>query len=165
MAEKSCHPSCHAYAIDIFQQPRASSNLVWEDGSQGWNKTGNFEVKIMDYLVISIDAIMGYFAQDSVISSDTITGYFVQDSVISSDAITAYFVQDSVISIDTIMGYFVQGGVDTVMGYLVIQDHRDRDRRRHSSADDFRARVLERRALERKDSNHSESSELSLIHI
>ena len=73
--------------------------------------------------------------------------------------ITGDFVQDSVISIDAIMGYFVQGGVDTIMGYLVIQDHRDRDRRRHSSADDFRTRVLERRALERKDSNHSESSE------
>ena len=37
-----------------------------------------------------------------------------------------------------------------------------RDRRRHSSADDFRTRVLEKRALERKDSNHSESSEGSL---
>ncbi|CAL1530340.1 unnamed protein product [Lymnaea stagnalis] len=37
-----------------------------------------------------------------------------------------------------------------------------RERRRHSSADDFRARVLERRALERKDSNHSEGSEGSL---
>ncbi|GFN87077.1 microtubule-associated serine/threonine-protein kinase [Plakobranchus ocellatus] len=34
-----------------------------------------------------------------------------------------------------------------------------RERRRHSSADDFRARVLERRALERKDSNQSEGSE------
>jgi hypothetical protein len=40
-----------------------------------------------------------------------------------------------------------------------LQDQRDR--RRHSSADDFRTRVLERRALERKDSNHSESSECS----
>ncbi|KAL8582089.1 hypothetical protein ACOMHN_004009 [Nucella lapillus] len=39
--------------------------------------------------------------------------------------------------------------------------HQDdnRDRRRHSSADDFRTRVLEKRALERKDSNHSESSD------
>ncbi|XP_035827473.1 microtubule-associated serine/threonine-protein kinase 3 [Aplysia californica] len=37
-----------------------------------------------------------------------------------------------------------------------------RERRRHSSADDFRARVLERRALERKDSNQSEGSEGSL---
>ena len=203
MAEESCHPSCHAYAIGIFQQPRASSNLVWGDGFQGWNKIGNFEVKTVykpviisivtgDFVqdsVISNDAIMGYFVQDSVISNDTITGYFVQDSVISidtitgyfvqdpvisidvimgyfvqdsvisNDAVTCYFVQDSVISIDAIMGYFAQGSVDTIMGYLVIQDHRDRDRRRHSSADDFRTRVLERRALERKDSNHSESSE------
>ncbi|BFY99940.1 hypothetical protein BsWGS_02980 [Bradybaena similaris] len=38
-----------------------------------------------------------------------------------------------------------------------------KERRRHSSADDFRARVLERsRALERKDSNYSEGSEGSL---
>nr|KAG5689984.1 hypothetical protein BaRGS_008529 [Batillaria attramentaria] len=39
------------------------------------------------------------------------------------------------------------------------QDEQARDRRRHSSADDFRQRVLERRALERKDSNQSESSD------
>ncbi|CAG5132563.1 unnamed protein product, partial [Candidula unifasciata] len=37
-----------------------------------------------------------------------------------------------------------------------------KERRRHSSADDFRARVLERRALERKDSNYSEGSDGSL---
>lgn len=35
-------------------------------------------------------------------------------------------------------------------------------RRRHSSADDMRARVLEKAALERKDSNQSESSDTSL---
>ncbi|KAL8618608.1 hypothetical protein ACOMHN_015718 [Nucella lapillus] len=39
------------------------------------------------------------------------------------------------------------------------EDHRDRDRRRHSSADDFRTRVLAKRALERNDSIQSESSE------
>ncbi|XP_070194512.1 microtubule-associated serine/threonine-protein kinase 3-like isoform X2 [Littorina saxatilis] len=38
-------------------------------------------------------------------------------------------------------------------------DSRDRDRRRHSSADDFRTRVLERRALERKDSESSDGSQ------
>ncbi|CAG5125697.1 unnamed protein product, partial [Candidula unifasciata] len=37
-----------------------------------------------------------------------------------------------------------------------------KERRRHSSADDFRLRVLEKRALERKDSNHSEGSDGSL---
>lgn len=42
------------------------------------------------------------------------------------------------------------------------QDQKSKERRRHSSADDFRTRVLEKQALERKDSNHSESSEGSL---
>ena len=37
-----------------------------------------------------------------------------------------------------------------------------RDRRRHSSADEMRTRLLEKKALERKDSNQSESSENSL---
>ncbi|WAR23556.1 MAST1-like protein [Mya arenaria] len=37
-----------------------------------------------------------------------------------------------------------------------------RDRRRHSSADEMRTRLLERQALERKDSNQSTSSENSL---
>ena len=35
----------------------------------------------------------------------------------------------------------------------------DLDKRRHSSADDFRTRVLARRTLVRNDSNQSESSE------
>ncbi|XP_013079092.2 microtubule-associated serine/threonine-protein kinase 3-like isoform X6 [Biomphalaria glabrata] len=46
--------------------------------------------------------------------------------------------------------------------YTNIPPQELRERRRHSSADDFRARVLEKRALERKDSNHSEGSEGSL---
>ncbi|XP_059151907.1 microtubule-associated serine/threonine-protein kinase 3-like isoform X3 [Physella acuta] len=46
--------------------------------------------------------------------------------------------------------------------YANIPPQELRERRRHSSADDFRARVLERRALERKDSNHSEGSEGSM---
>ena len=37
-----------------------------------------------------------------------------------------------------------------------------RDRRRHSSADEMRTRLLEKQALERKDSNQSTSSENSL---
>ena len=37
-----------------------------------------------------------------------------------------------------------------------------RDRRRHSSADEMRTRLLEKQALERKDSNQSTSSETSL---
>ncbi|RUS83851.1 hypothetical protein EGW08_008392 [Elysia chlorotica] len=50
-------------------------------------------------------------------------------------------------------GHRMAGGLEPL-----IQDEL-RERRRHSSADDFRARVLERRALERKDSNQSEGSE------
>ncbi|XP_041358268.1 microtubule-associated serine/threonine-protein kinase 3-like isoform X2 [Gigantopelta aegis] len=42
------------------------------------------------------------------------------------------------------------------------EERREKDRRRHSSADDFRTRVLEKQALERKDSNQSEGSESSL---
>ncbi|XP_055956452.1 microtubule-associated serine/threonine-protein kinase 3 isoform X3 [Patella vulgata] len=42
------------------------------------------------------------------------------------------------------------------------EDRREKDRRRHSSADDFRTRVLEKQALERKDSNQSECSDTSL---
>ncbi|KAL3869847.1 hypothetical protein ACJMK2_042478 [Sinanodonta woodiana] len=39
---------------------------------------------------------------------------------------------------------------------------RIQDRRRHSSADEMRTRLLEKKALERKDSNHSDHSDSSL---
>ena len=40
--------------------------------------------------------------------------------------------------------------------------NKDKDRRRHSSADEMRTRLLEKKALERKDSNQSETSDTSL---
>ena len=46
--------------------------------------------------------------------------------------------------------------------YLQDYDSIHKDRRRHSSADEMRTRLLERQALERKDSNQSTSSENSV---
>ncbi|XP_046356906.2 microtubule-associated serine/threonine-protein kinase 3-like isoform X5 [Haliotis rufescens] len=56
----------------------------------------------------------------------------------------------------------VYSKIDELHEVLRVKDPNERDRRRHSSADDFRTRVLEKRALERKDSNQSESSEGSI---
>lgn len=45
---------------------------------------------------------------------------------------------------------------------MLLQSKDKDDRRRHSSADEMRTQLLQKQALERKDSNQSESSDTSL---